>query len=409
MARKNVPSYCLHRASGQAYVTIDGKRIYLGVHGSPESQRRYTAALADWQASLANSPQNVTVSQLTLLYLRHAEGHYVKAGQVTSQLHVVQSALRRLNRLFRETLAAEFSPKMLKTVRDGMIVEGLSRGTINQYASIIRQCWRWGVSEELVPATCLLGLQAVRDLQAGRSAAREPEPVRAVPDARIDAIREHVPAPVWGMIQLQRLTGMRPGEVLIVRGCDLLTSGDVWEYRPSCHKLEHKGIGRVVMIGPAAQSVLKPFLRADLQAYLFAADADGTRPYRRDSYTNAIRRGCELADAMPDDLRNIARHVAMAEGLTDSQRRVAGVKLPPVRLTIGIDMTGNLPPVMGRLRHRHLGADGRPPQHCGHPPLGHLTPATPPCGRFVVEELPIQRTPDSDSWLGHHVRVDHGR
>ena len=32
------------------------------------------------------------------------------------------------------------------------------------------------------------------------------------------------------MIELQRLTGMRPGEVVIMRTCDLERSGDVWAY-----------------------------------------------------------------------------------------------------------------------------------------------------------------------------------
>ena len=35
------PSYCLHKASGQAVVTIDRKDRYLGVHGTSESRLRY--------------------------------------------------------------------------------------------------------------------------------------------------------------------------------------------------------------------------------------------------------------------------------------------------------------------------------------------------------------------------------
>ena len=33
------------------------------------------------------------------------------------------------------------------------------------------------------------------------------------------------------MIQVQLLTGMRPGEVVLMRGCDLNIANDVWEYR----------------------------------------------------------------------------------------------------------------------------------------------------------------------------------
>ena len=34
------------------------------------------------------------------------------------------------------------------------------------------------------------------------------------------------------MIEVQLLTGARPGEVLIMRGCDLDMTGDVWEFTP---------------------------------------------------------------------------------------------------------------------------------------------------------------------------------
>ena len=39
--RFTVPAYQLHRGSGQAKVRIQGKDIYLGPHGSPESRERY--------------------------------------------------------------------------------------------------------------------------------------------------------------------------------------------------------------------------------------------------------------------------------------------------------------------------------------------------------------------------------
>jgi hypothetical protein len=35
------PDYCLHKASGQAVVKLDGRSHYLGIYGSPESQAAY--------------------------------------------------------------------------------------------------------------------------------------------------------------------------------------------------------------------------------------------------------------------------------------------------------------------------------------------------------------------------------
>jgi integrase len=72
------------------------------------------------------------------------------------------------------------------------------------------------------------------------------------------------------MIELQRLTGIRPGEVVIMRTIDINTSGSIWESRPDSHKTEHDRKDRVIFIGPRAQEVLMPRLRTDPVAYLFS-------------------------------------------------------------------------------------------------------------------------------------------
>ena len=46
MARE--PGYCLHRPTGQAYVNLGGKVIYLGEHGTDESRERYNRVKAEW-------------------------------------------------------------------------------------------------------------------------------------------------------------------------------------------------------------------------------------------------------------------------------------------------------------------------------------------------------------------------
>jgi len=47
MPRKSVPSYRLHKPSGQARTIIDGRHIYLGKFNSPESRRKYVRLLAE--------------------------------------------------------------------------------------------------------------------------------------------------------------------------------------------------------------------------------------------------------------------------------------------------------------------------------------------------------------------------
>ena len=72
------------------------------------------------------------------------------------------------------------------------------------------------------------------------------------------------------MIQLQRVSGMRPGEVTALRGCDLNMSGELWEYVPESHKSEHHGRERQIVLGKKAQSIIREFLKPNLNAYLFS-------------------------------------------------------------------------------------------------------------------------------------------
>ncbi len=45
------PSYRLHRRTGQAVVTLVGRDIYLGKHGTPESREAYQRKIKEWSAA----------------------------------------------------------------------------------------------------------------------------------------------------------------------------------------------------------------------------------------------------------------------------------------------------------------------------------------------------------------------
>jgi len=46
-----------------------------------------------------------------------------------------------------------------------------------------------------------------------------------VPDAFVDGVLPFVTPPVRAVVEVQRLTGMRPGEGVLIRAIDLDTSG----------------------------------------------------------------------------------------------------------------------------------------------------------------------------------------
>lgn len=324
------PKYSHHKASGQARVRIDGIDHYLGPHGSPESHREYAKLIDAWMARQEGPKLRLTVGQLSLRFLEHAKAIYRKGGRQTSELHLVREASKRLNQVASQVPTDELSPRHVKAMRERMIADGLSRSSCNHYTRRVRRMVKWGVSEELVPSSVLVALQALGDLKRGRSEARETSPVKPVPEAFITAIEPHVLPEVWGLICFQLATGCRPGEALIVRACDLDMTGAVWLYRPESHKLEHHGKERVIAIGPAGQAVLREFLTVDTQRPVFAV-AGTDRAYRRDSYATAIRRGCKAA-SVPEWSPNRLRH-----NFATKARKEFGIEA--ARVTLGHSST----------------------------------------------------------------------
>lgn len=341
---RRLPSYRLHRASGQAVVTLNGRDVYLGVHGTPESRDEYDRVIEEWLAgnrqlapvasgrSGDSGEPSVSIHELIVAFWDHAESYYVKNGQPTHELQALRYSFKPLAELYGPTQTREFSPRALKAVRQRMIDQGLARTLINKRINRVRHLFKWGVENELVPARVLDALRAVPPLKRGRCAVRESDPVKPAPQHLVDAIRPHVSAQVWAMVQLQLFTGMRPGEVVVMRRGDLDTSGKVWLYQPGSHKTEHHGHERRVYLGPQAQRVLIKFLNRTDDAYLFSpTDAErerrarrhaarktplscGNRPgtnrrthprrnagdcYDVGSYRRAIRRGCDKAFPWP--------------------------------------------------------------------------------------------------------------
>jgi integrase len=354
--RSSVPSYRKHRASGQAVVTLGGHDVYLGPHGTQVSRREYDRVVLEWLAAGRQWPPrptpetSLTIAELILRYWEgHVTRHYVQDGRPTSQQLVIRSALRILRQLYGSRPVPEFGPLNLKAVREQVIQQGLSRPSVNRYVDLIRRMFRWGTEEELVPPETYTRLRTVAGLRIGRTTAPEPEPVRPVRDADVDAVLPHVAPPVQAMIQLQRLTGMRPGEVVQLRGADLDQSGEVWVYRPPHHKLSHRDQEREIYFGPQAQEILQAWLRPNATEYLFqpreaeqernlsrraqrrtpmtpsqsrrTPRRDRRRPpadhYSVDSYRRAIERGCEQAFGLAEEVARLTQ--ALREASPEDQ------------------------------------------------------------------------------------------
>jgi hypothetical protein len=210
-----VPKYRLHKAWGLAVVRLNGKDIYLGKHGSPESKTEYRRVIAEWlaagEASHPSAPPGKSstrsVNELMLSYLTFAKTYYVKNGRPTSEVRNLKDAMKLLTVTHGAVPVTDFGPLALKAVRQSMIDSGLCRGVVNQRINRIRRVFKWGVENQVVPSTVLLGLQAVAPLKRGRCEVREKDPVTPVPGPYVDAVIRVAPPHFAAMIELQRLTG----------------------------------------------------------------------------------------------------------------------------------------------------------------------------------------------------------
>jgi integrase len=278
-------------------VTLGGKDIYIGPHGSKVSKAEYDRIVGEWMANgrrLPSTQSDLTVNELILAYWRFAEGHYTRDGKPTGHLANVRDALRPLRILYGHTCATEFGAAGLKAIRKSMIDgdgkrPGLCRNTVNGRISKLRSLFRWAVEEKLLPAEVLVSVLSVKAIKKGRDGVRETSKVRPVPPEHVAAVLPYLPAPIRAMVELQDTTGMRPGEVTIMRACDIDRSGDVWAYRPHHHKTDHLEQDRVIFLGPKAQAVVAPWLIANQGDTSCLASASPSFPTKSSPYCAPCR------------------------------------------------------------------------------------------------------------------------
>jgi site-specific recombinase XerD len=274
------PKYRHYKPKNLAVVRISGRDHYLGRYGSAESKEKYARLITEWfttgsvpcPAATADAQDHgPAVNDIILAYWGHAEDYYrTPDGDTSQEIENIRAALRPVRKLYGRTPARDFGPRALAAVRNSMIRAGLAYTTINARINRIRRVFRWAGSVEMIPGAVNHNLGTVEPLQRGRSKARDPEEIKPVPIEHVEKTLRFLPKPVAAMVQLQLLTGCRAGEVMIMRGCDLVVGAPNWEYHPNHHKNEWRGRDRVIPLGPKAQAIAKEFLRSNLDAYLFS-------------------------------------------------------------------------------------------------------------------------------------------
>lgn len=340
MATKKLPSYRLHKASGQAKVTLAGKDFYLGPFGSSESKQRYATLIAEFEASNRSTvfkAAELTMSQVCLAYLEFALPYY---GAESSEYDNLKRATTPVAHLYSQHAAKAFGPAEFKACRQWWLSDSdRSRQYVNQMTAKLRRVIKWAVSESYMSAENYLACKCVEPIKVGRTTAPESVVIKSVDDARVNAVLEHVSPVVADMIRFQRLTGARPGEVCNLKPSDIDRSTAEWTIRLTEHKTAHQGKLRTIFVGPIAQKILTPYLFRDADAFCFSPAESaaqkrkeksakrvtplscGNKPgsnrkkrptrtpgnhYDARSYAKAIKYGCSKAFPQPKGLKGRA-------------------------------------------------------------------------------------------------------
>jgi integrase len=219
--KNRLPRLCRDRKLAISW--YNGKRIYHGVWGTPDAEKNYKRFIAallevpDGVPVLVGENTEVIVSELATAYLDTIE----KSRMHPSHISHFKRTIGFLVEIYGETVVNDFSPKKLKVVRDQMVKSGkLCRKVVNDYTCRIIRIFAWGVEEELAK-TDTKALREVKPLQEGETGTFDHPERQEVPDAVIEATLPFLAPTVSAMVQVQRLTGMRPSEVFSMRVGDI--------------------------------------------------------------------------------------------------------------------------------------------------------------------------------------------
>ncbi|GEM_PF-2421904 len=309
--QKGIPQLHFHKASGQFRVHLDGHDHYLG-KDRQEAEVQYRRLLAEMLLQQQGGPppgeraptdryELLSVAGALTRYLRYAEHKYhdhrqrarVRAACAVAVAHYGTKPVADFDQLALQAVREVLLRTQSRRVKDPKRAPTLSRRYVNKLVSCLQTAWTWLESQKYAPpgsAAALRTVVALRKHEGGREVKRSV----AVEDWVVDATLPYCNFAVRAMVQLGRLTGMRPGEVCAMRRCDIATTAEeklevpetdppmyvtaveaegvtVWVYVPEGHKTLWRGKRRLVPLGPQAQAVLKPFLEyRAADAYLFS-------------------------------------------------------------------------------------------------------------------------------------------
>lgn len=307
-----------------------------------EAYNRFRQFIVDEYPKLAEADQvRYSVKSLCTDWLDALQNRYTIDGKRTASANKVQVALESFAAMYGEQEADAMTAGKVAAWLESFISErrkkggrgtrgGKAKETVNTALTYIKRMFKWGHVYRGVSASATGSVVLVENIRSDHPAIARLDPVPAVPLATVEETLKHCPQVVRDMVMLQWWSGMRPGEVLAVRGIDLKhEADDLMTYRPTRHKNTWRKKARIVALGPKSVAIISKRMTTNLEARLFLRP-DG-KAWDSQAYRKAIAKAARAAKVKtwkPNQLRHsAATRVAETFGAEDVQHLLGHANL----------------------------------------------------------------------------------
>lgn len=324
-AKGAAPAYRLHKATGQAVVTVAGRQVYLGKFDTEASRQEYARLIGG-------------VGPILSLFMIHARSYYRrKDGSATTEVLEYSRVVEAIRK--RAGLLRELGPGLMRDLRDFWLKAGLHRSTINQRLARVPRIFRWAAGEGLCDPATALTLSMAPRLAQNRSRAVEGLPVSPV---AVNAVVKTLGAleRTWAdAARFQLLTGARPGEALSLRVEQIERHSTYGIYRTP-GKMAYQNRPRVVILPQRALTLVDS---RSLSGLVFPGRSR-LKGRSTSGYAHAVQRACRVAGVEhwhPHQLRHTWATLVRARGMRveDVQAALGHAQLDTAEIYAERDLT----------------------------------------------------------------------
>ena len=321
--KSKLPSLCLHKPSGQGYVTDprDKRVVYLGRHSTADCERAYREWIAEYikatgrTASRADAP--ASLGGLMTIWLAEMDKKCRKVtGKHTGEYSVCDRAHSLVGEVGLEGLPLkDLNRNHIYQIRDHLLAKGSARKTIHEYVRrIIRAC-SFAENREWLDTNQFLRLSRWEKLRPGD--APPPKELEAAGEYHLKRMFLKLPVKWRPIFILHLFSGCRTENALAIRAEEIDCSKKPWVFKPVQHKGRHRGHSLEIMLGPKCREALKPFIKETSSGNLWRKKGE----IMHQTYRKAFARACEAAgvpNISPRQIRHTAASFLVNNGVPES-------------------------------------------------------------------------------------------